>query len=476
MILHKNKVHLIYEEGNCIGLDIFNSTVFVVDELGSQILSRQKSEKKEDIISRLLFLGYKEKEIRDVINELIKVGLLNRNPASEPFDESENEIGENILGGISLNISHKCNMKCGYCFGGGGSYNGPASNMSWLVAKKAIDYFYSHCGNKKECLIGFFGGEPFMNWDVLKKSILYSEKKAKNRRIVYFVTTNATLLTKEYLQFLNQFNVKLVVSIDGPEFVHNKERRFISGKGSYYAVKNNIRKLSKFPNISVQARPTITPYASNFVSLIYRHIVLNLGIKRIHARSQSAYGLSRGLNNDECDKFSKGIEEAARWMVSAANNKEYIGIINVSKFINILYFRITRQFHCGAGTSVLSFSPNGTIYPCPRFTGEQDFVLGNIQKNDFRDIRKVFFQNGVLRRPGCADCWAKYICGGGCYYMHWKKHGDIVKNDEDWCKTTRREIEIAMKAYLKIVSQKDRGQNFFSVFTPTFPSEFTEEK
>ena len=102
-----------------------------------------------------------------------------------------------------------------------------------------------------------------MNWDVLKKSILYSEKKAKNRRIVYFVTTNATLLTKEYLQFLNQFNVKLVVSIDGPEFVHNKERRFISGKGSYYAVKNNIRKLSKFPNISVQARPTITPYASN---------------------------------------------------------------------------------------------------------------------------------------------------------------------------------------------------------------------
>lgn len=477
-MLYKNNVHIVSDNKEYIGLDINSSTVFVVDELGKKILSKSNPENRDEIVSRMQLIGYQPVEIAEAINEFNKVGLISHRPIETPIDEAEDKVDENVLGGVSLSTSHNCNMNCGYCFGGGGTYNGPIENMSTLVAKKAIDYLHLHRGNRSECFISFFGGEPLMNWRTLKESVLYAEKKSKNKiHITYFITTNATLLTHEHLKFLDQFDVRLVVSIDGPDFIHDKERKLISGAATHNIVRDNIKKLSQYHNIIVQARPTITPYASNFVELIYRHIISDLGIKRVHARSQSAYGQNRGLNRNEVIKFAEGIEETAKWMTTAARDGEHIGIINVLKYMNMFYFRTVRQYHCGGGTSVLSVAPNGTIYPCPRFTGEQDFVLGNIVGGEFNnDRRLIFFRNGVLRRQKCINCWARYICAGGCYYMHWKKHGNIFSNDDVWCELTKREIEIAMKTYAQITTQKDSGQSFFDTFPPTLPSEFIEER
>jgi uncharacterized protein len=478
MILHKREVHFTKRGGTTTGLDVLSSTLFVANPIVETIFSCAEDETKEEILGRLRKTGYKLQDSEEIISDLMEAELLSPNPDSPNHDESDDTVPENVLGGITLNISHLCNMNCGYCFGAGGSYGGPSTVMTMGVAEKAMEYLYSHCGNRKECMVGFFGGEPFTNWNILQKSILLSEEICSNRGIktLYFITTNGTLITPKHLKFLEKFDTKLVISVDGPEFIHDKERKTKDGRGTYKTVKEKIQLVTNFPRIAVQGRPTVTPFASSFVLEIYHHLVRDLGITRVHARSQSACGTTRGLDPEETANFVLGIEEATDWMMSEISEGRTVGVINVLKYVNILYYRVVRHYHCGGGTSALSVAPDGSVYPCPRFTGEKDFFLGNIMDEVFASQRLRFFQNGVLRREGCRKCWARHICGGGCYYMHWKKNGLMGINDEEWCQLTRGQIDLAIATYSRILELPDGGNLFFSKFAPNLPSEFVEEK
>ena len=345
--------------------------------------------------------------------------------------------------------------------------------MDHRIAKAGLDFLFENRGDLSSCIVGFFGGEPFLNWPVMKWAIEYAQKVADSQAVdlIFSITTNGTILTDEYLDLLDRYNTKLTFSIDGPAEIHNKERRFVNGQDTYERVEHNIFKALSRSNIICQARPTLTPESCGMLVEIYQHF-RNLGLCRMHARPESRYGNRPGLSGQQYNQLVSSLEYLAKEMIVAVDNGEFWGATNILKFLNMLYFRVVRHDFCGAGTSIVSISPDGLIFPCPRYTGEEQFCLGNVFVGIDSDKRSFFFDNVVDNRVDCQGCWARYVCGGGCSYMHWITTGDIERNDDAWCDLTKRSIEIAIKSYAQLqAGDEDRVKELFLRFKP-FLSDF----
>jgi uncharacterized protein len=274
------------------------------------------------------------------------------------------------------------------------------------------------------------------------------------------------MVTPKMLEFLNKFDVKLVFSLDGPIDIHDHERKFRDGGGTYKIVEKNLVSTLKYPNIEVQIRPTITSQSCGRLEEIYAHF-RKLGFYRMHTAPECASGPRPGLSQKEYALFEKGLENLVKDMLDASNSQDYWGVLNVLKFINMLYYGIIRRYYCGAGVSVMSVSPDGSIYPCPRFTGIKSFLLGNVFSGVEKEKQRVFLDNDVQSRSECSGCWARYICGGGCLHMHWKADHSLKKNDPNWCKWTKKCIELAVQAYAKLQEEgRDRMKEYFVRYTP----------
>jgi len=473
--LYRRELHFLRGfDGNPIAFDVGTSSVIYLDKITYAILSGG-SEIEESLFVQKHGNIFPQKAIKSAFKELINIGILSSKP-QEKQTFTRVSLEETTIGGVSFNISHRCNMQCGYCFGGGGCYGGPKTNMKKEILEAGIDYLFANCGDLPHCIISFFGGEPFLNWEMMRWGILYAQSIADQRGIelTFFITTNGTLLTKERMDFLDHKNVKLVVSIDGAKEIHDQERRFIGGLGSYDVVERNIKiALQKYPEIDIQARPTITSKSCRKVEEIYHHF-RSIGIEKMHARPESKSGDRLGFSANDYRLFSSSIENLTKAMLDASDDGDCWGVINILKFLNMLYFGVVRHDHCGAGISVISISPDGTVSPCPRFTGEKEFSLGNILTGLKNKKRIFFFNNSVDNRLDCQKCWARYICGGGCVYMHWIATGDYQKNDTVWCEWTRQSIETAIKAYAQLQDgDNDKMKEFFVRHTPLL-SDFGE--
>jgi len=467
MDIYRRDLHLLRGfEGEHIAFDVASSRVIYLNEIAYRILGLGPVLTKNSIIESLKD-AYTRDSLTDAIDELIKSSILSEFP---PTVVSFEKVDPNTVacGGISFNVSHNCNMRCGYCFGGGGSYNGPAVNMPLSVLRAGIDYFFKNRENTKNGCINFFGGEPFLNWEVMREGIKYAQKMAddKDVAVTFTITTNGTLITNPMLEFLNKFDVKLVFSLDGPIDIHDRERKFRDGTGTYNAVEKNILSTLKYPNIAVQIRPTITSHSCGRIDEIFAHF-RKLGVDRVHMAPECAYGSRPGLSQEEYGLFEEGLENLTKNMLDALDRHEYWGALNILKFLNMIYCGILHRYYCGAGVSVVSVSPDGSIYPCPRFTGIESFLLGNIFSGIKKEKQKVFFDNDVQSRSDCSDCWARYVCGGGCSYMHWKTDPTLKRNDSNWCDWTRKCIELAIQAYAKLQEKgQDRIKEYFARYMP----------
>jgi len=460
--------------GNPVAFDVKTSSVIYLNNLAQRILSFGPEIGKKEVFHHCAD-DFSKSAINKTIRELIDTGVLLKYPQKDDDLDMCND-DEAIIKGVSFNISHRCNMACGYCFGGGGCYGGPRVDMKKSIVEAGLDILFGTSDSSPR-IVSFFGGEPFINWKVMRWTIEYAQSVANDRDIelMFFITTNGTLLDADKLNFLNNKNIKLVISVDGPPEIHNKERKFLDGRGSYDVVENNVRLILKeYPNISIQFRPTITSYSCGKIKDIYRHFRL-LGVNKMHFRPESKYGERSGLTLEEYQLLGLELEELGVSMVDASDNGEYWGLVNILKFLNILYFSITRRDYCGAGASIISISPDGSIYPCPRFTGSKEFLLGNVKSGIKNKKRNILLDNSVDNRSDCNKCWARYICGGGCLYMHWIANGDYKKNDFMWCDWTRRSIETAIKVYARLQEndENDKMREFFVRHTPLL-SDFGE--
>jgi len=429
----------------CLGkfflLDVESGSIYEIDELTQKLISNKISPNPE-VEGEILC--YPKTEIEDAqaeIDSLIANGLLfSEEPEHAPAKYN------GIVKSMCLNVSHMCNLRCEYCFADGGSYNSKAENMSLEVALKAIDMLIEKSGKRRNLEVDFFGGEPLLNLDVVKKTVAYArsleEKHNKNFR--FTITTNAVLLTDEIIDYLNEEMYNVVLSIDGRKEVHDCVRKTALGGGSFDAAIANCLRFKEKRKGQYYVRGTYTALNKDFASDV---LYLNdLGFDQLSVEPVVLpEGHRLAIKESDIEELKAEYDKLA---------VEYVERRKGEKWFNFFHFMLDiyngpceakRLVGCGAGNEYVAVAPNGDIYPCHQFDGEKGYKIGNVLDGTFTtEIPTFFAENNLLKKDKCKNCWAKYYCSGGCAANAIKYGGGINSPYKLSCDLMRKRIECAI--------------------------------
>lgn len=379
-------------------------------------------------------------EIEGDITALKEQGLLfKRETAARPPKSND-------VKALCIHICHDCNLRCRYCFADEGAYHSAREFMSEETAKKAIDFLIENSGNRKVLEVDFFGGEPLMCLDTIKNVVYYAKERAAERgkKFLFTTTTNALLLNDEAIEFFNAEMENVVLSLDGRKQVHDAIRKTVNGKGSYDFVINNIKNFVKSRgNKHYYVRGTFT--AKN---LDFSKDVLFLADNGFDSISMEPVVTDIDDLAIKEEHLPEILEEYERLC------DEYLERYERGEGFNFFHFNVDleggpclskRVSACGAGNEYFSVAPNGDIYPCHQFVGDEKFKMGNVNGGALNaDIRSTFAENCLFTREKCDKCFAKYICSGGCSANNYHFEGDMNKPYGVTCEMMKKRIECGM--------------------------------
>lgn len=351
---------------------------------------------------------------------------------------------------ICLHIAHDCNLKCKYCFAAEGDYKTGKKLMSLEIAKKSVDYLIANSKGRKKLEIDFFGGEPLLNFDVVKETVLYAKslESIHNKSFYFTITTNGVLLTEEISDFINDNMDNIVISIDGRRETHDAIRFDLAGNGSYSRIVPKAQKLlSNRKEKSYFVRGTFTRENMDF-SKDVMHLA-DLGFKEISVEPVVGTGMSLHFAESDIDIINAEYENLALQYISRLEGSEPFRFYHFN--INIfdgpcVHKRITA---CGAGSEYFAISPEGDLYPCHQFVGEEDFLVGNVFDGiTNHKLGETLSNTSVLTKDDCKKCWAKLFCSGGCHANAFFSNGSIDKPNSISCALQRKRIECAIMIQL----------------------------
>ena len=442
-------IHQYKSNGYNIVLDVNSGAVHVVDDVTYDVIELFEKLDAEAIISKLSS-KYKEEEIREVIDEveqLKKDGQLFTEDIYQPFVEKFKETRQTVVKALCLHIAHDCNLACKYCFAEEGEYHGRRELMSFEVGKKALDFLIANSGSRHNLEVDFFGGEPLMNWQVVKDLVAYGREQEKihNKNFRFTLTTNGVLLNDEVQEFANREMDNVVLSIDGRKEVHDRMRPFRNGKGSYDLVLPKFEKLAESRNQEkYYVRGTFTKNNKDFSNDVLH--LADLGFKQISVEPV--------VGSDEED-YALQAEDLPE--IFAEYDKlaaEMVNRYHTDKDFNFFHFMLDltggpcvakRLSGCGSGTEYLAVTPWGDLYPCHQFVGEEKYLMGNVDDGITRpDIREEFKECNVYSKEKCRNCFAKFYCSGGCAANSYKFHGSINDAYDVSCELERKRVECAI--------------------------------
>lgn len=448
-------IHQYKSNGYNIVLDVESGAVHVVDDITYDVISLYEENSADEIISKLKS-SYNEDEIRECISEvkeLVEDGQLFTEDIYEPFVEKFKEKRQTVVKALCLHIAHDCNLACKYCFAEEGEYHGRRALMSFEVGKKALDFLVANSGNRVNLEVDFFGGEPLMNWDVVKQLVAYgrSLEKPNNKKFRFTLTTNGVLLNDEVMEFVNKEMSNVVLSLDGRKEVNDRMRPFRTGKGSYDLIVPKFQKLAESRNqTNYYIRGTFTRNNLDFSEDV-KHFA-DLGFKQMSIEP---------VVGPEEDPYS--IREQDLPQIMEEYDKlalEYIDRYKKGNGFNFFHFMIDltqgpcvykRLLGCGSGTEYLAVTPWGDFYPCHQFVGNEDFLMGNVDEGIIKpEIVKEFGNCNVYSKEKCKNCFAKFYCSGGCAANSYNFHGTINDAYDIGCEMQRKRVEcsIMIKAAL----------------------------
>jgi uncharacterized protein len=367
---------------------------------------------------------------------------------------------ESGIGNIALLVAQECNMSCVYCYGQGGGYGG-GGMMSEETAFRAVDWLMANSKKTERVNISFFGGEPLLNFPLIRKVVEYAKNaaQAKGKKVTFGITTNATLLTDDIISFMSLEKINPLVSFDGPPEIQNRQRPLRDGSGSYDTVRANIRKLREaYPRLAARAiaygdaDPLAIEAGMREVGLTSCSVgasspvilAMPKGATSPEDRAERAIGPMIALRRKEGDDLLRAIKD---------RQVEENGIAG---FLQTLISRKKRYFGCGVGKGMAGISVSGDIFPCHRFVGQEDAKMGHID-SDHPEGLNEYHRAVVLNLPGCRSCWARYFCGGGCFYHNKAHTGDMHRPGSSFCEEMKATVEIA----ISICLQMDEGDREF---------------
>ena len=352
-----------------------------------------------------------------------------------------------VVKALCLHIAHDCNLACRYCFAEEGEYHGRRALMSFEVGKKALDFLIANSGNRRNLEVDFFGGEPLMNWDVVKQLVEYGRSKEEeyNKKFRFTLTTNGVLLNDEVMEFCNREMGNVVLSLDGRPEVNDKMRPFRNGKGSYELI---VPKFQKFADSRNQnnyyVRGTFTRENLDFSQDVIHFADLGfkqMSIEPVVASPEEPYAIRE-------EDLPKIMEEYDKLAV------EYIKRQKEGRGFNFFHFMLDlnqgpcvakRLSGCGSGTEYLAVTPWGDLYPCHQFVGEEKFLLGNVDDGiTTTEVRDEFKLCNVYAKDKCRDCFARFYCSGGCAANSYNFHGSILDAYDIGCEMQKKRIECAI--------------------------------
>ena len=449
-------IHCYQSNGYSIVMDVNSGAVHVVDDLVYQLvpllepLVKEKKDKGEILdFVKAQQLPYTEEETAEAVDEIL---LLAQEGQLYTEDIYENYIDsfknrETVVKALCLHIAHDCNLACRYCFAEEGEYHGRRAIMSYEVGKKALDFLVANSGNRTNLEVDFFGGEPLMNWEVVKQLVAYgrSLEEEHHKKFRFTITTNGVLLNDEILEFVNKEMGNMVLSIDGRKEVHDRMRPHRGGQGSYdEIVPKFIKAAESRGQMNYYVRGTYTHYNTDFAKDVLH--LADLGFKQISVEPVVAPETEDyAIREEDLPQLLAQYDELAEEMIK--RRKEGNGF-------NFFHFMIDleggpcvakRLSGCGSGTEYLAVTPWGDLYPCHQFVGNEDFLMGNVDEGVLRtDIRDEFKQCNVYAKEKCKDCFAKFYCSGGCAANSYNFTGNVNGSYDIGCELQRKRIECAI--------------------------------
>ena len=449
-------IHCYQSNGYSIVMDVNSGAVHVVDDLVYQLvpllepLVKEKKDKGEILdFVKAQQLPYTEEETAEAVDEILLLaqeGQLYTEDIYENYIDSFKNC-ETVVKALCLHIAHDCNLACRYCFAEEGEYHGRRAIMSYEVGKKALDFLVANSGNRTNLEVDFFGGEPLMNWEVVKQLVAYgrSLEEEHHKKFRFTITTNGVLLNDEILEFVNKEMGNMVLSIDGRKEVHDRMRPHRGGQGSYDEIVPKFKKAAESRGqMNYYVRGTYTHYNTDFAKDVLH--LADLGFKQISVEPVVAPETEDyAIREEDLPQLLAQYDELAEEMIK--RRKEGNGF-------NFFHFMIDleggpcvakRLSGCGSGTEYLAVTPWGDLYPCHQFVGNEDFLMGNVDEGVLRtDIRDEFKQCNVYAKEKCKDCFAKFYCSGGCAANSYNFTGNVNGSYDIGCELQRKRIECAI--------------------------------
>lgn len=441
-------------------LDVNSGSIHVVDDVVYDVLEllneaedRRKEEGFRQEITDKMLAKYGDditaedmKDVFDDLDELEENGTLF---TVDVYKEGVIDFKkrQTVVKALCLHIAHDCNLACRYCFAGEGEYKGDRSLMSLEVGKKALDFLVANSGNRRNLEVDFFGGEPLMNFDVVKELVAYGREleKTHDKHFRFTLTTNGVLLRDDVIEFANKEMDNIVLSIDGRKEVHDHMRPFKNGKGSYDFILDKFKKVAESRNQQkYYVRGTFTHYNLDFVKDVLSLAdegFEQISVEPVVAGPEEPYA----IREEDIPQICEGYDELAKEMLK--RKKEGRGFNFFHYMIDLsggpcVYKRLSG---CGSGTEYLAVTPWGDLYPCHQFVGEEEFCLGNVDDGIVNtDMRDTFKLCNVYAKEECRNCFAKFYCSGGCAANAYHCHQDINKPYEIGCELQRKRVECAI--------------------------------
>ncbi len=446
-------------------LDVNSGSVHVVDDKVYDVIACIVENKLENadrngILTGLHMENADGAELTEMVDEIIELrdgGMLFTD------DIYENSIAafqnrETVVKALCLHIAHDCNLKCRYCFAEEGEYHGRRALMSFEVGKKALDFLVANSGNRVHLEVDFFGGEPLMNWQVVKDLVAYgrSLEEPYHKKFRFTLTTNGVLLNDDILAFANKEMANIVLSIDGRKEVHDRMRPMAGGQGSYDLVLPKFQKVAESRNqTNYYVRGTFTHFNKDFAADVCH--LADLGFKQISvepvvAPADATYAL---VEEDLPELLAEYDKLAAEMMKRQKEGKAF----------NFFHFMIDlkggpcvykRLSGCGSGTEYLAVTPWGDFYPCHQFVGQEEFLMGNVDEGITNTkVREEFKTCNVYSKEKCRNCFAKFYCSGGCAANSYHFHGSIHDAYDLGCELQRKRVECAIMLKAAAADEKE---------------------
>ena len=447
-------IHQYKLNGYNIVLDVYSGSVHSVDDLAYDVIKMYENNSREEIKSALLE-KYKDlpdidaNEISDCIDDVDELKQQGKLFTEDKYENLAFDFKKRntVIKALCLHIAHTCNLNCEYCFASQGKYHGERALMSLEVGKRAIDFLIENSGSRVNLEVDFFGGEPLMNFDVVKEIVAYARsiEKKYNKNFRFTLTTNGMLVDDDVIEFANKECHNVVLSLDGRKEIHDRLRKTVNGKGSYDIIVPKFQEFVKRrEGRGYYVRGTYTHNNTDFTNDIFHMADLGfteLSMEPVVCAPDDPYTLTY----DDLPVLFEQYEILAKEMLK--REKEGRPITFYHYMIDLtggpcIYKRISG---CGSGTEYMAVTPWGDLYPCHQFVGDDKYKLGDIWKGvDNHEVQNEFKLCNAYARPDCKGCWARLYCSGGCAANAYHATGSISGIYEYGCELFRKRMECAI--------------------------------